>query len=140
MTTKYVPPYLKEAAEPPAVKEGDRLKAQITEIKKTEGQFGDQLQFTLDINGFQCKDWIKFYEEPSMNSKLGKLCVSVEESTGQRFESLQGCLKALKSLGYVTVECTGMRDYNGVEYPKFSILVTRLPEPEKKQAQAEEFF
>jgi hypothetical protein len=127
--------FIKRATPPPSVREGDVLKARITNVsrvtskwKDEEGNPREQLQFDLELeNGYKFRSWVAYYKQPSDRSKLGKLALKFMELTGQKYNSVGEFLEALDTYGYVYVTCTGFREFEDELYPNFSIVATRLP-------------
>mgnify|MGYP001133039817 CR=1 FL=1 len=133
--------FVKLAKEPPDVKEGEILKARITNISKgtskwkdEQGNPKDQLEFDLELeDGYKFKSWMAFYDQPSEKSKMGKLALKLQETTGKELNNAEDFLVALKSLGQVYVKCKNFREYEDIVYPNFTILTEKMP---KKQQQA----
>lgn len=138
VTSQKIPSYMKEAVPPPQLEKDTIVEAAIVSITRVEGQYGPQIQFDLKLgDGYQARAWVKDYETPSVASKLGQLCILIEREVGQSFQSVDGALRALKSLGKVFLEVTGHRDFNDQPYPKFAIVTSKLPttEPYKPASQ-----
>jgi len=127
--------FVKKATPPPAVEEGDILKAKILNISKVTSKWKDengnpreQLKFELELdNGYRFRSWIAYYEHPSDKSKLGKLALKFMELTKQDFATVDEFLDALKKFGHIYVSCTGFREYEEELYPNFAIVTTKLP-------------
>jgi len=127
--------FVKKATPPPAVEEGDILKAKILNISKVTSKWKDengnpreQLKFELELdNGYRFRSWIAYYEHPSDKSKLGKLALKFMELTKQDFTTVDEFLDALKKFGHIYVSCTGFREYEEELYPNFAIVTTKLP-------------
>jgi len=127
--------FVKKATPPPAVEEGDILKAKILNISKVTSKWKDengnpreQLKFELELdNGYRFRSWIAYYEHPSNKSKLGKLALKFMELTKQDFATVDEFLDALKKFGHIYVSCTGFREYEEELYPNFAIVTTKLP-------------
>jgi len=127
--------FVKKATPPPAVEEGDILKAKIINISKVTSKWKDengnpreQLKFELELdNGYRFRSWIAYYEHPSDKSKLGKLALKFMELTKQDFATVDEFLDALKKFGHIYVSCTGFREYEEELYPNFTIVTTKLP-------------
>ena len=127
--------FVKKATPPPAVEEGDILKAKILNISKVTSKWKDengnpreQLKFELELdNGYRFRSWIAYYEHPSDKSKLGKLALKFMELTKQDFATVDEFLDALKKFGHIYVSCTGFREYEEELYPNFTIVTTKLP-------------
>lgn len=133
--------FVKESVAPPDVEEGAILKARIVDIKKVTSKWKDdqgnpkeQLQFDLELeNGYKCRSWMAFYEEPSDKSKLGKLALKFTETTKKQISTVDEFLTALKEFGLVFVKCKGFREYEEELYPNFAILTDKIPAPKEKQ-------
>ena len=103
--------FVKKATPPPAVEEGDILKAKIINISKVTSKWKDengkpreQLKFELELdNGYRFRSWIAYYEHPSDKSKLGKLALKFMELTKQDFATVDEFLDALKRFGHIYV-------------------------------------
>lgn len=127
--------FVKKATPPPAVEEGDILKAKIINISKVTSKWKDengnpreQLKFELELdNGYRFRSWIAYYEHPSDKSKLGKLALKFMDLTKQDFTTVDEFLDALKKFGHIYVSCTGFREYEEELYPNFTIVTTKLP-------------
>ena len=127
--------FVKKATPPPAVEEGDILKAKILNISKVTSKWKDengnpreQLKFELELeNGYRFRSWIAYYEHPSDKSKLGKLALKFMDLTKQDFTTVDEFLDALKKFGHIYVSCTGFREYEEELYPNFAIVTTKLP-------------
>ena len=127
--------FVKKATPPPAVEEGDILKAKIINISKVTSKWKDengnpreQLKFELELeNGYRFRSWIAYYEHPSDKSKLGKLALKFMDLTKQDFTTVDEFLDALKKFGHIYVSCTGFREYEEELYPNFAIVTTKLP-------------
>ena len=127
--------FVKKATPPPAVEEGDILKAKILNISKVTSRWKDengnpreQLKFELELeNGYRFRSWIAYYEHPSDKSKLGKLALKFMDLTKQDFTTVDEFLDALKKFGHIYVSCTGFREYEEELYPNFAIVTTKLP-------------
>ena len=127
--------FVRKATPPPAVEEGDILKAKIINISKVTSKWKDengnpreQLKFELELdNGYRFRSWIAYYEHPSNKSKLGKLALKFMELTKQDFATVDEFLDALKKFGHIYVSCTGFREYEEELYPNFAIVTTKLP-------------
>jgi hypothetical protein len=132
--------FVKKAAPPPAVQEGDMLKAKIVGIKKVqsqwkneEGDFREQLEFDLELdNGYKVKAWMAYYEQPSERSKLGKLGLKMLEVTKKDAKTVEEFVDLLRSYGWIYVKCEGFRQFEDELYPNFSVVADRLPPPEIK--------
>lgn len=131
----YTPNYLKTASPPPKVSQGQIIPAKITSIDKVDGKFGPQIQYRLDIDGYVTSVWQNHYDIPSTSSQVGRLCITLEKMTEHRYESLPEALKALKNYGVIYVRAVGKREKNGVEYPKFEIVIDTLPKTASKTVQ-----
>lgn len=125
----------------PHVEEGNVLEAEIIDMKwpveskyqNVDGTPRQQIELALRLqNGFEFKSWLTYYERPSIKSKLGKLCKTLMASTGVQYQSLKEFLDDLKKYGRLFVQVSGYRTWEDEEYPKFSILSTKLPEPKKE--------
>ena len=137
---------VKKATPPPAVEEGDMLKAKIVDIKKVtsqwkdeEGNLREQLEFELELeNGYKVKSWMAFYEQPSEKSKLGKLVLKLAEATKKDIKSIQEFLSLLKSFGWIFIRVKGFREYEEELYPNFAIVTEKIPTVEKVETKAKE--
>ncbi len=127
--------YVKKATPPPELRVGQRVEASIKAITQVTGKFGEQLQFELELdNGYKCTAWIKFYEEPSAASALGKLGLAVMQELNEDHEAVEETVIALKKrIGRVFLECTGHREYEGSQYPKLKVVPTEFPPVPVKQ-------
>lgn len=132
--------FLKEEAPVPHVEEGDCLQAEIVGMKwpveskyqNEDGTPRQQIELTLRLeNGFEFKSWLAFCERPSTKSKLGKLVQTLMGVTGTQYQSIKEFLDDLKKYGRLFVQVSGYRVWEEEQFPKFSILSTRLPEPKK---------
>jgi hypothetical protein len=146
--------FVKKAAPPPAVEEGDVLKAKIVDIKKVQSQWKDeegnlreQLEFDLALeNGYKVKTWMAYYEQPSERSKLGKLALKLAEVTKKDPKNIQEFLDLLKNYGWIFVKVKGFREFEEELYPNFSVVVDKLPEtqptlePQTKQYDAKQLL
>jgi len=138
--------FVKKATPPPAVEEGDMLKAKIVDIKKVtsqwkdeEGNLREQLEFELELeNGYKVKSWMAFYEQPSEKSKLGKLVLKLAEATKKDIKSIQEFLSLLKSFGWIFIRVKGFREYEEELYPNFAIATEKIPTVEKVETKAKE--
>lgn len=138
--------FVKKATPPPAVEEGDMLKAKIVDIKKVtsqwkdeEGNLREQLEFELELeNGYKVKSWMAFYEQPSEKSKLGKLVLKLAEATKKDIKSIQEFLSLLKSFGWIFIRVKGFREYEEELYPNFAIVTEKIPTVEKVETKAKE--
>lgn len=127
--------FVKKATPPPAVEEGEVLKAKILNISKVtskwkdeNGAFREQVQFDLELeNGYKFRSWIAYYEQPSDKSKLGKLALKFMELTRKEFKTAEEFLEALKQFGWIYARCSGFREYEEEIYPNFAIVTTKLP-------------
>lgn len=128
--------FLKEEEPAPDVEEGDILRAEIVSMKwpveskykNADGTPRQQIEFNLRLeNGFEFKCWLAFYERPSVKSKLGKLCTKLMVITGVEYQSVKEFLDSLNKYGQLFVQVTGYRTFEDEEYPKFSIVSTKLP-------------
>jgi len=133
--------FLKEEAPVPPLEEGDVLEAEIIDMKwpveskyqNEDGTPRQQIELALRLqNGFEFKSWLSYYERPSIKSKLGKLCKTLMATTGVQYQSLKEFLDDLKKYGRLFVQVSGYRTWEDEEYPKFSIVSTKLPEPKKE--------
>jgi hypothetical protein len=133
--------FLKEEAPVPDVEEGDVLESEIVDMKwpveskyqNEDGTPRQQIELTLRLQtGFEFKSWLAFYERPSTKSKLGKLCQTLMGVTGIQYKSIKEFLDDLNKHGRVYVQVSGYRTWEDEEYPKFSVLSTKLPEPKKE--------
>jgi hypothetical protein len=138
--------FVKKATPPPAVEEGDMLKAKIIDIKKVtsqwkdeEGNLREQLEFELELeNGYKVKSWMAFYEQPSEKSKLGKLVLKLAEATKKDIKNIQEFLSLLKSFGWIFIRVKGFREYEEELYPNFAIVTEKIPTVEKAETKAKE--
>jgi hypothetical protein len=128
--------FVKKATPPPAVEEGDMLKAKIVDIKKVQSQWKDeegnlreQLEFDLALeDGYKVKTWMAYYEQPSERSKLGKLALKLAEVTKKDPKNIQEFLDLLKNYGWIFVKVKGFREFEEELYPNFTIVVDKLPQ------------
>jgi hypothetical protein len=138
--------FVKKATPPPAVEEGDMLKAKIIDIKKVtsqwkdeEGNLREQLEFELELeNGYKVKSWMAFYEQPSEKSKLGKLVLKLAEATKKDIKNIQEFLSLLKSFGWIFIKVKGFREYEEELYPNFAVVTEKIPMVEKAETKAKE--
>lgn len=142
---------------PPGMLVGMRLKAVIHEISGPEdSQYGKQRAFQMELAGnaepfnrYKFKTWCAHYDRPTPKSKLGELCLMAERITKQRFQSVDGALAAIKSMGVMFVEVKALKpnkDDASIIYPNFKILTTmhpmeqpgatQVPVPQQAPAQA----
>lgn len=136
----YIPAYMKESPPPPELKENEEVLATIDKIElDTQGKYGDQFRFdtTLDDHKkYPAKVWLKHYSTPGNRSFLGILCMNIESFTGVKYESLDAAMKALENdIGKVYLRCSGHRTIDDVTFPKFKVVVSKLP---TKQASLED--
>jgi len=128
--------FVKPATPPPDIEEGQIEKAKIISIKKVaskwkdgEGNEREQLEFDLELeNGFKCKSWMAYYEQPSDKSKLGKLALALENKLKIKLENINQFLDALRKYRIVFVRCKSFREYEDEMYPNFSIVSEMLPD------------
>jgi len=133
--------FVKPATPPPDIKEGETQTAKINSIKivkskwkDDEGNEREQLEFDLELeNGFKCKSWMAYYEQPSDKSKLGKLALALESRLKTKLENINQFLDALKNYGLIYVRCKGYREYEDEIYPNFNIVSEMIPEKTVKQ-------
>jgi len=138
--------FVKKATPPPAVEEGDMLKAKIVDIKKVtsqwkdeEGNLREQLEFELELeNGYKVKSWMAYYEQPSEKSKLGKLVLKLAEATKKDIKNIQEFLSLLKSFSWIFIRVKGFREYEEELYPNFAIVTEKIPTVEKVETKTKE--
>lgn len=135
MSNTRVPKYARAAVDPPVIREGQLVVVENIEISEVEGDYGPQYQLDGNIKNmnFRARAWIKKYDDPTVKTKIVKLCMLVEEYTGKEFDTIAGALDALKSIGRLYFQCTGHRRSEDTNYPKFSINTGSIPEPEQAQ-------
>jgi hypothetical protein len=131
---------VKPAAQPPAdIKEGQIVIAKIVSINKVVSQWKDdegnpreQLEFNLELDGgYRFKTWATFYQQPTEKTKIGKLALTLEKTTGKKLNNIEEFLTVLKSYNQVFAKCTGYREYEEEVFPNFTIVTDKLPEVEK---------
>ena len=106
---------------------GERTEASIVAIQKINGEYGEQYQIDLQLtNGFKTRDWIKYYSQPSIGSRLGQLCTTIW-STLHKINSPEEAMTTLKEYGTVYLECKGHRIHEGKTFPKLKVITTFLP-------------
>lgn len=121
--------FIQKSKPPPDVKEGQVLEATVTDVEyPIEGKYGKQIRFRLELsNGYKFNSWIKYYDEPSDRSRLGKLAITYMDLVQGPFEKVGEVLEGLKKHGRVYVSCSGFREFEEQLYPKFKVVVDRLP-------------
>jgi len=131
-------PFIRRAAEIPNMRIGDRAVAYADSIDEVEGEKGPQVQFSLTLEGgYRSKAWLRYSEQPSELSNLGKLCKTLAQATGKVYQSVDEAMKDLqRNRRRIFVRCDGHKLYNGRNYPKLKIVVEELPEPPNTQATA----
>jgi hypothetical protein len=125
---------VKAAQEPPEAVETERLEAKILDIRQVEGKWGEQLEFNLELaGGYRLKSWIRYYESPSEKTELGKLLLTIMRLQNKDIQDVQEGLDWLTHYGWIYIECTGHRTFNGKSYPKFKVITGTLPDHTKRQ-------
>lgn len=129
-----LPHFIKRSAPPPDVKEGEELTAKIADIEyPMKGEYREQVRFSLVFtNGYKTYSWMPYYEEPSDQSALGILCITIMNLTQQPINSVSDALERLKKLGTAYAKCTGFREKNEKQYPRFKIVPNKLPPTQKE--------
>lgn len=138
ITNNRIPKYARPAVKPPTIREGELVVVENIQIKfSVKGDYGLQYQFDGNVRGteFNARAWIKEYDNPTVKTKIVKLCMLVEDYTGQEFDTIEGALNALTSIGRMYFQCTGHNEQDdGTKYPKFMVNVGSIPEPEPQQS------
>lgn len=131
-----IAPYGIEATPPPDIEKGEKVVVTNLSYSEVSGKWGPQYEFVGELeNGFKVKAWIKQYDKPTTATKLYQLCAIIDKEYGYYSETIEEALNRLVFYKHLYFECTGHREYNGKQYPKFSVYVEKLPDvpPDQKK-------
>jgi len=132
--------FIRKSVPPPEIKEGEVLTAKILNVeypvessyKDDQGRPKYQVKFRLELpSGYECNSWMAYYDEPSDRSMLGELSMTFMNAIEGPVETVKDVLDGLKTRGSIYVKCSGFREYNEDLYPKFKVVVNRLPGTQK---------
>ena len=131
-----IAPYGTEATPPPDIEKGEKVVVTNLSYKVVDGKWGPQYELVGELeNGFKAKAWVKKYDKPSTATKLYRLCAIIDKEYGYFSKTIDEALNRLIFYNHLYFECTGHREYNGKQYPKFSVYDEKLPEvpPDQKK-------
>lgn len=126
-----IPKYAKPAVDPPKIRDGELVPIDEITITDVEGDYGPQYQVDGLVRGteFNARAWIKKYDDPTVKTKIVKLCILIEDEMEQEFETIGDALDALTTtISCLHFQCTGHRkNEDGPDYPKFSVNTGSFP-------------
>ena len=130
-----VPKYAKPAVDPPKIREDALVPIDKIEFTDVDGEYGPQYQVDGRVRGtdFNARAWIKKYDDPTVKTKIVKLCMLVEDELNTEFDSIDEAIYALTTkIGCLHFKCSGHRkSEDGPDYPKFTVNTGSFPTYDK---------
>jgi len=126
--------YIRDSTPPPKIAKGDVIATKIlsyeivkSNYKNNDGSDKFQVKFQLEYNGYTFPSWMGYYRNPFRVAKIAKLNEAFVEATNIMTNDIDDFLRKLSVFGLLYVECTEHRIWEDQEYPKFTVVATKLP-------------